>query len=81
LWEIPTVKTLKVDARKRIRLPDVRPSQVLSYQNNGDGSFVLRVIKEHVPEPFPRGSLLKYISRKRDTEQLTLLKGCTFPVE
>jgi hypothetical protein len=77
LWEIPTVKTLKVDARKRVRLPDVRPQQVLSYQNNGDGSFTLREMKEPTAEPFPKGSLLKYITRRRNKEQLALLKGST----
>ena len=74
------MKTLKVDARKRVRLPDVRPQQILSYHNNGDGTFILRLIKEKGAEPFPKGSLLKYITRKRDQEQLTLLKGCTLQV-
>ncbi len=77
VWEIPTVKTLKVDARKRVRLPDVRPQQVLSYENNGDGSFTLREVKEQSAEPFPKGSLLKYLTKKRNKEQLALLKGCT----
>lgn len=75
------MKTVKVDARNRVRLPDVQPEQVLLYQNNGDGSFLLRLINDDRPEPFPKGSLLKYITKKRDDEQLTLLKGCTLEVE
>ena len=71
------MKTLKVDARKRVRLPDVRPQQVLSYQNNGDGSFTLREVKEHTDEEFPKGSLSKYVTKRRDKEQLALLKGST----
>jgi len=75
------MKTVKVDARKRVRLPDVRPQQVLAYHKNGDGSFTLRPLKESSPEPFPRGSLLKLITKKRNDEQLALLKGCTLDVE
>ena len=81
LWEIPALKTVKVDARKRVRLRDVRPQQVLSYHKNGDGSFTLRPLREHLPETFPRGSLRKYVTKRRDREQLALLKGCTLEVE
>ena len=74
------MKTLKVDARKRVRLPDARPLQVFSYQKNGDGSLTLRPLKD-TAEPFPKGSLLKYITNSRNKEQLALLKGCTLEVE
>ena len=75
------MKTVKVDARKRVRLPDVRPQQVLAYHKNGDGSFTLRPLKEQSADPFPRGSLLRYITKTRNKEQLALLKGCTLEVE
>ena len=74
------MKTLKADSRKRVRLPDVKPLQVLAYEHNGDGSFTLRPVKD-APEPFPKGSLSKYITRKRDLEQLALLSGCTLARE
>jgi hypothetical protein len=75
------MKTLKVDARKRVRLPDAHPKQVFAYQKNGDGSMTLRPLKEDTTEAFPKGSLLKYITKSRDKEQLTLLKGCTLEGE
>ena len=39
--QIPTMHTLKVDSRQRVRLPEARPGQVFSYTDNGDGSFML----------------------------------------
>jgi len=81
LWEIPTMKTLKVDARSRVRLPDLRPGQVVGYEKKGDGTFSLHIIREVAEEDFPRGSLLKYVTKKRNKEQLALLKGCSLDVE
>jgi len=75
------MKTVKVDARQRVRLPDIRPQQVLSYHKNGDGSVTLRPLKEQSGDPFPRGSLRKYITKRSNQEQLALLKGCTLEVE
>ena len=47
------MKTLTVDDQKRIRIPDAKPRQVFSYENHGDGSFTLTVVKPTVQEPFP----------------------------
>jgi len=33
LWEFPYVKTLTVDAQKRIRIQDAKPHQVFAYEN------------------------------------------------
>jgi hypothetical protein len=75
-WEIPTVKTVTVDANKRVRIADARPREVYSLQNNGDGTFVLtRVVAEPKPA-FPPGSLLKYLTPERDEEVGALLSGC-----
>jgi hypothetical protein len=35
------------------------------------------VIKGEPPEAFPRGSLKKYLTRKKAEEELILLKGCS----
>jgi hypothetical protein len=75
-WEILDVKTLTVDARKRVRIPDAKPKQVFTYKNNGDGSITLTAIKRKQKERFPRGSLLKYLTAERDEEQLAILSGC-----
>ncbi len=76
IWEIPTVKTLTVDARKRIRIPDAKPRQLFAYENNGDGTLTLTQVKTEVQERFPSGSLKKYLTADRDKEQLSILKNC-----
>ena len=69
------MKTLTVDAHKRIRIPDAHPRQVFAYENTGDGRRVLTEIKAN--EPFPPGSLRQYVTPERDAELLELLKGCS----
>jgi hypothetical protein len=74
------VKTLTVDAHKRIRIPDARPRQVFAYENHGNGTLTLTEVKAQVQEPFPPGSLAKYITPERDAEMLDLLKGCSLEI-
>jgi hypothetical protein len=74
------VKTLKVDPQKRIRIPDAIPGQVFAYENKGNGSLTLTIVRVETHEPFPRGSLTRYLTADRDKEQLGLLKGCTLEV-
>jgi hypothetical protein len=71
------VKTLKVDANKRIRIPDVKPRQVFAYENEGNGRLTLTLVKAKVKEPFPRGSLLKYFTPEKAKKEMTLFKGCS----
>lgn len=81
LWEFPTVHTLVVDSKKRVRLPDAKPNQVFAYEQQGEGQFLLtRLIKEEPAESFPRGSLKKYLTRAKAKEELALLKGCSLEV-
>jgi hypothetical protein len=47
------VKTLTVDAHKRIRIPDAEPRQVFAYENIGDGRLVLTKVQAVTAEPFP----------------------------
>ena len=77
MWEITTVKTLTVDDQKRIRIPDARPRQVYAYENHGNGKLTLTEVKAEVREPFPPGSLRKYVTPQRNAEMLDLLKGCS----
>ena len=37
--EFPTVHTLIVDSKKRLRLPDAEPNQVYAYEPQGEGRF------------------------------------------
>jgi hypothetical protein len=70
------MKTLTVDDQKRIRIPDAKPRTVYSYENHGDGSITLTEVRAEVKERFPRGSLLKYITPKRNKELEEIYKGC-----
>ena len=73
--------TLIVDAKKRVRLPDARPNQVFAYERQGEGRFLLtRLVKEESAEPFPRGSLRKYLTPAKAEEELALLKGRSLEV-
>ena len=74
------MKTLTVDAHKRIRIPDAKPRQVFAYENEGNGRLVLTVVRAEAKEPFPPGSLKKYITPERDAEMLELLKGCSLEI-
>lgn len=71
------MKTLTVDAHKRIRIPDAKPKQIFAYENEGNGRLVLTVVRAEAQEPFPPGSLKKYLTPERDAEMLELLKGCS----
>ena len=69
------MKTLKVDAYKRIRLPDVEPGTIFAYSNNGHGTIMLTQIKPKMEGAFPPGSLLKYLTPEWEAEQLAILEG------
>jgi hypothetical protein len=68
---------LKVDAAKRVRIPDAEPQQVFAYESNGQGTITLTLIKRGRKERFPPGSLKKYVTAEGDKEMLHLLKGCS----
>lgn len=69
------MKTLTVDAHKRIRIPDAKPRQVFAYENEGNGRLVLTVVRAEAQEPFPPGSLKKYITPAYDRHIEELAKG------
>lgn len=81
MWEFPTVHTLIVDSKKRVRLPEAEPNQVFAYERWADGRIVLsRLVKEPSVEAFPRGSLKKYLTPAKAEEELALLNGCSLEV-
>lgn len=41
---------------------------------------MLTVVRAEAKEPFPPGSLKKYITPERDAEMLELLKGCSLVI-
>ena len=68
--------TLTADERKRVRIPDAKPGQVFEYHHNGDGSVTLTPLQAGPEERFPRGSLLKYFTADKDTEEEKIFAGC-----
>ena len=69
--------TVKVDDRKRVRIPDAEPGQIFAYIDNGNGSFTLMPVQTEGTERFPRGSLLKHFTPEKGKEELAILPGCT----
>jgi hypothetical protein len=72
--------TLKVDAKRRVRIPLARPGQVYSFEDKGNGTFVFMLCKAEAKEPFPPGSLKKYVTKDDNEERLAILKGCSLEV-
>jgi hypothetical protein len=70
------MKTLTVDDQKRIRIPGTKPRQVFSYAMDPGGTIAPVPVKAERKEMFPRGSLLKYFTSKKDKEEALLLSGC-----
>lgn len=54
------MKTLTVDDRQRIRLPEVKPGQVFAYEPNSDGTIKLVPV---IPKPGPKRIVAKLIKR------------------
>ena len=69
------MKTVKVDASKRVRIPDAKPRQVFTYESNGHGIIVLTLVKATHKERFPPGSLKKYVTAQSDKEMLGLVNA------
>jgi hypothetical protein len=67
------VKTVTVDDQKRIRIPDAKPRQVFAYENHGDGHVTLTLV--NAGEPFPKGSLRKYITAESNEELSVLARS------
>ncbi len=74
------MKTLIVDDQKRVRIPDAKPRQVFAYENHGDGAITLTPVKAAAEEPFPPGSLKKFVTAERNKELLKIFKGCSLEV-
>ena len=73
MWEFFTVKTLTVDDHQRIRMPDAKPRQVFAYENHGNGHATLTLVD--AVEPFPKGSLRKYITEESNEELSVLARS------
>ena len=74
------MKTLTVDAHKRVRIPDAKPREVFADENHGNGSITLTRVRAKAKEPFPPGSLKKFFTPEKDVEELALLKGCSLEI-
>ena len=54
------MKTLTVDDRQRIRLPQVKPGQVFAYEPNSDGTIRLVPV---IQKPGPRRIVARLVKR------------------
>ena len=74
------MKTIKADAYQRVRLPDIKPGQVMAYAEGADGCITLTPVKAEGQERFPPGSLKRFVTKESNRELLEMLKGCTLEV-
>ena len=74
-WDFATVKTLTVDDQQRIRMPDAKPRQIFAYENHGDGHVTLTLMSVATKEPFPKGSLRKYVTGENNAELSVLARS------
>jgi len=49
---------------------------VFAYENRGDGTILLTEVKPKAQEPFPPGSLAKYMTKERDELETAIVRGC-----
>ena len=54
------MKTLTVDDRQRVRLPQAKPGQVFAYEPNSDGTIKLVPM---VPKPGPKRVVARLVKR------------------
>ena len=72
--------TVTADENKRVRIPDAKAKQVFAYERDADGTIRLVPVKAESKEPFPPGSLKKYVTANRNKELLEIFKGCSLEV-
>jgi hypothetical protein len=58
--------TATVDDRKRVRLPNATPGQVLAIQDNPDGSVTLSPVKADMPQPSPLAGLTPFTKEEAE---------------
>ena len=74
------METVTVRSKSRVVLTGTKPGQVYALETNADGSILLIPVKAERKEPFPPGSLSRYVTKEDNEERLQLLKGCTLEV-
>ena len=74
------MKTLTVDDYQRVRIPNAKPRSKYSYEDHGDGTITLTQVKAERKEPFPPGSLKRYVTAERNKELLEIFEGCSLEV-
>lgn len=64
MWDNPTMSSARVDAKKRILLPNGRPGDVFDIQQQADGRFLLvRLEKPRPPRRKSRRACLEAMRR------------------
>jgi hypothetical protein len=51
LWDIPIMKLAKVDSRHRILIPELKPGQAFTWENDGNGQITLLEVKPKAKRP------------------------------
>ncbi len=67
--------TATVDSKRRVRIPDAEPGQLVTIQS-GPAGWTLSPVKPETQEMFPPGSLLEYMTPERDQLETEIFNGC-----
>jgi bifunctional DNA-binding transcriptional regulator/antitoxin component of YhaV-PrlF toxin-antitoxin module len=72
-----------IDKKRRMTLPEsiceaagLKPKDRVDWRVEEGEIRGRKLVPKKAKEPFPRGSLLKYLTPERDKEQLAILSGC-----
>ena len=72
-----------LDKKRRMTLPEsvceeagLRPNDQVEWRVEGGEIRGRKLVPKKAKEAFPRGSLLKHLTPKRDKEQLAILSAC-----
>lgn len=51
VWENPIMKVARVDDRRRILIPELKPGQAFTWENNGNGQITLLEVRPAPKQP------------------------------
>ncbi len=81
--DIPCVSTAVIDKKNRMTLPDsvcsaagLKPNDQIEWRVEEGEIRGRKLVPQKSKDGFPRGSLVKYLTPKRDKEQLAILTAC-----
>ena len=77
------MNTTLLDKKRRLTLPEpiceaagLKPNDKVEWRFEAGERRGRNLVPKRSRQPFPRGSLTKYLTRRRDQDQLAILQDC-----